>query len=150
MSVSKQKKDMADTLMSLWRFSVPNKLETKYWRTWLGRTFKKKDQIITLNSKNAVKIREEVIHIDPKLLFQRLVTVGIKNDNLAEVFPVFWPFMTKLWNSLPKHLRTINNLTNFKKSLKTHLSNWNMDFKLHFCTLSTIRCENVLLPYWFR
>ena len=33
-----------------------------------------------------LKSEEEVIHIDPQLLFQILVTVGIKSGNLAEVF----------------------------------------------------------------
>ena len=49
-------------------------------------SFKKKEQAVTLSTSSAVKIKDEVIHIDPQLLFQRLVTVGDRTDNLAEIF----------------------------------------------------------------
>lgn len=35
---------------------------------------------------NAVKLKNNVIRIDPQLLFQRLVTAGVRNDSLGEVF----------------------------------------------------------------
>ncbi len=38
-------------------------------------SFKKKEQLVTLRNNSTVRIREEVIDIDPQLLFQRLVTV---------------------------------------------------------------------------
>ena len=37
-------------------------------------TFKRKDQAITMASKNAVKVDGENIKVDPQLLFQRLST----------------------------------------------------------------------------
>ncbi len=55
-------------------------------KTVTQHSFQKKEQSVTLDSSNKVKIREETIHIDPQLLFQRLVTVGRHNDNLEEVF----------------------------------------------------------------
>jgi len=49
-------------------------------------SFKNKEQVITLSNSSVVKIREEMVHIDPQLLFQRLVTLGIRNNNLPDVF----------------------------------------------------------------
>ncbi|KAG7165313.1 hypothetical protein Hamer_G007107 [Homarus americanus] len=47
-------------------------------------SFKRKEQVIPLSSKNAVKIKDDDIIIDQRLLLQRFVTVGSQNDNLAE------------------------------------------------------------------
>lgn len=55
-------------------------------KTITQHTFKKKDQICPLSSSNTIKVRDEVVHIDPQLLFQRLVTAGQCSDNMAEVF----------------------------------------------------------------
>lgn len=52
----------------------------------LQHSFRKKDQVVTLRSSSAVSIKEDVIHIDPQLLFQRLVTAGKQTDNLEDVF----------------------------------------------------------------
>ena len=49
-------------------------------------SFRKKDQVSILRNKGTIKIKDEAVHIDPKLLFQRLVTAGKFNDSLAEVF----------------------------------------------------------------
>jgi len=48
-------------------------------------TFKKKSQVKNLGAKS-VKIEEDTVHIDPKLLFQRLITAGKYRDDLPEVF----------------------------------------------------------------
>ena len=49
-------------------------------------TFKRKAHAVTMKSKSTVKLnKEEVVHIDPQLLFQRLVIVGTQTDMLAEV-----------------------------------------------------------------
>ena len=40
----------------------------------------------TLGGKGTVKIKDEEVIIDPKLLFQRLVTAGNHRDDLTEVF----------------------------------------------------------------
>ena len=55
-------------------------------KTIAQHTFKKKDQICPLSNSNTIKVRDEVIHIDSQLLFQRLVTAGQCSDNLADVF----------------------------------------------------------------
>ena len=49
-------------------------------------SFKRKEQVVTLSVKNAVKLKDNVIRIDPQLLFQRLITAGIRHDSLGEVF----------------------------------------------------------------
>ena len=41
--------------------------------------FQKKDQAATMDTKSTIKIQDEHEHVDPQLLFQRLVTVGTKN-----------------------------------------------------------------------
>ena len=67
--------------------NVCNKiLDSMVWKSIAQYSFKRKEQAVTLVSSGAVKINNEAIHIDPQLLFQRLVTVGLRNDNLAEVF----------------------------------------------------------------
>ena len=51
----------------------------------LQHRFKKKDQAVTLST-SAVKLNNETIQIDPKLLFQRLITAETRNDHLEEIF----------------------------------------------------------------
>ena len=45
-------------------------------------SFKRKEQVIPLSNNNAVKIKDDVIYIDPQLLFHGLVAAGTWNDNL--------------------------------------------------------------------
>ena len=48
-------------------------------------SFKRKDQAITLASKNAIKIKDENVQIDPNLMFQRLASSIVKTeDHLGE------------------------------------------------------------------
>jgi hypothetical protein len=49
-------------------------------------SFKKKDQVVPLSNSNAITVKDYVINIDPQLLFQRLVIVETRSDNLTEVF----------------------------------------------------------------
>ena len=51
----------------------------------LQHSFKKKHQAVTLST-SAVKVNNETIHIDPQLLFQRLITSGTRHDQLEEIF----------------------------------------------------------------
>ena len=49
--------------------------------------FKRTDQVATMASKNLVKIDEDVVYVDPQLLFQRLVSaVGNIYEDKSEVF----------------------------------------------------------------
>ena len=41
--------------------------------------FKRKKQIVTQNSKSSIVIDDEVVHIDPLLLFQRLTLAATSN-----------------------------------------------------------------------
>lgn len=52
----------------------------------MDHSFKKKDQLVTMGSTNAIKIGDELVNIDPQLLFQRLVTAGTRNEQLPEIF----------------------------------------------------------------
>ena len=74
-----------------------------------------------MDSKSTVKLKDEVVHIDPQLFFQRLVTVRTQTDKLAEAFkyklcgyppalfetktvllPENKPQITKvMWNAIP-------------------------------------------------
>ena len=49
-------------------------LEGMVGKTPAQHTFKKKDQVCPLCNSNTINVIDEVIHIDPQLLFQRLVT----------------------------------------------------------------------------
>ena len=49
-------------------------------------SFKKKDQTVTMDVKSTVKIRDEEVHVDGQLIFQRLVTAGTRCDELSSVF----------------------------------------------------------------
>jgi len=50
--------------------------------------FRKKDQAVTKDIKLTIKIQDEHVHVDPELLFQRLVAVGTttKSGELQNVF----------------------------------------------------------------
>ena len=52
----------------------------------LEHSFKKRNQVVTMALVNAIKISDELINIDPQLLFQRLVITGMKNEQLPEIF----------------------------------------------------------------
>lgn len=49
-------------------------------------TFRKKSQSITMGDKASMKIKDEVVSVDPLLLFQRLVTAGTRCDGLPTIF----------------------------------------------------------------
>jgi len=49
-------------------------------------TFRKKDQAVTMDVKSTIKVRDEPVQVDPQLLFQRLITIGTKNDEVKDVF----------------------------------------------------------------
>ncbi len=49
-------------------------------------SFKKKNQIVTMASNNAIKVSHELVNNDPLVLFQKLVTAGISNEQLPEIF----------------------------------------------------------------
>ena len=48
-------------------------------------SFKRKDQVITLESKSSVNTGSDEVSVDPLLLFQRLVTAGTNSGELSEV-----------------------------------------------------------------
>ena len=47
--------------------------------------FKRKKQIVTQKSKSSIVIDDEVVHIDPLLLFQRLTLAATSDQNLESV-----------------------------------------------------------------
>ena len=47
---------------------------------------KKNNQIVNMASNNAIKVSHELVNIDPQVLFQRLVTAGMSNDQLPKIF----------------------------------------------------------------
>ena len=49
-------------------------------------SFKKKYEVVTMASNNAIKVSQELVNIDPQVLFQRLVTAGMSNEQLPEIF----------------------------------------------------------------
>lgn len=49
-------------------------------------SLRKKDTVVTMESKSKVKIDGEEVHIDPQLLFQRLVIISTQKDNLEDAF----------------------------------------------------------------
>ena len=53
-------------------------------------SFRKKDQVVTLAFKTAMRLREGNLQVDPQLLFQRLcfVVTGGKYDNPQSFFKV--------------------------------------------------------------
>ncbi|WAR13570.1 hypothetical protein MAR_027750 [Mya arenaria] len=56
-------------------------------KTVASHSFKRSSKAVTLGTKNAVKIGDEEIYVDPQLLFQRLLTVSDASlDNPFEVF----------------------------------------------------------------
>ena len=51
-------------------------------------TFRKVNQAVTLGSRSTVKIKGEHVNIDSQLLFQRLLTVRERCDDVDITFPV--------------------------------------------------------------
>ena len=49
-------------------------------------TFRKANQEVTLGSRSTVKIKGEHVNIDPQLLFQRLLTVRERCDDVTSLF----------------------------------------------------------------
>ena len=49
-------------------------------------TFRKANQAVTLGSRSTVKIKGEHVNIDPQLLFQRMVTVRERCDDVTSLF----------------------------------------------------------------
>lgn len=49
-------------------------------------TFRKCDRAVTLNSRSTVKIKGESVKVDPQLIFQRLVTIGERCEDLQSLF----------------------------------------------------------------
>jgi len=52
----------------------------------LGFTFRKTNQAVTLDSRSTVQINDDLVQIDPQLLFQRLILTGTQTGELAEIF----------------------------------------------------------------
>ena len=48
--------------------------------------FRKNDQAVTMDTQSTIKMQDRYVHVDPQLLFQRLLTVGTKNSELHNVF----------------------------------------------------------------
>ena len=48
--------------------------------------FWKKNQAVIMDTKSTIKMQGEYVHVDPQLLFQRLLTIGTKNGELHNVF----------------------------------------------------------------
>ena len=62
-------------------------LESMEGENVLEYTFKKKDKVVTMNSKVSTKVNGESISVDPQLLFQRLVTAASDvTENIADIF----------------------------------------------------------------
>ncbi|CAG2201846.1 unnamed protein product [Mytilus edulis] len=62
-------------------------IESLVGQNVIDYTFKKKNQVITLNSKTSIKVDGELIQVDPQLLFQRCTTIanGLFED-ISEIF----------------------------------------------------------------
>ena len=61
-------------------------LESMVGQNMQEYSFKKKCQVVTLDSKSAVDIKGEQVNIDPQLLFQRLSVIASNGENLADTF----------------------------------------------------------------
>jgi hypothetical protein len=48
--------------------------------------FWKADQAVTLGSRSVVKIKGESVKVDPQLIFQRLITIGERSEDLPSLF----------------------------------------------------------------
>ena len=53
----------------------------------LNYTFRKSNQVVTLNSKVSIKVEGETLRVDPQLLFQRLIAAARSNtEDIRELF----------------------------------------------------------------
>ena len=63
-----------------------NILQSMTGKKVVDYTFRKKSQSITMGDKASMKIKDEVVSVDPLLLFQRLVSAGTRCDGLPTIF----------------------------------------------------------------
>ena len=77
--------------------------------------FRKKDQAVTMDTKSTIKIKDEHVHVDPQLLFQRLVMIGTKNGELQNVFQPQNPVRQMLCGVL-RLLNFLDHLKQFNMS----------------------------------
>ena len=61
-------------------------LQSMDGKTAAEYTFKKKDQVVTFNTKSSVKIDGDEVQVDPQLLFQTLIIVAQTSDELELAF----------------------------------------------------------------
>ena len=52
----------------------------------MQHSFRRKEHVVTMASQNVIKIRDAMIPLDPQLFFQRLVTAGMRQERMGEVF----------------------------------------------------------------
>ena len=65
-------------------------------------TFKRSDQVTTLQSKSSVRIDGQPIHVDPELLFQRLIIASNAiDDTLMPRAPQKAVLANAIWTRLP-------------------------------------------------
>ena len=68
----------------------------------LDHTFKKKDQVVTFDTRLSVSVEtgKESVLVDPQLLFQRLSTAGSRCDDLTDVFKYeLWSYPPALFHT---------------------------------------------------
>ena len=61
-------------------------LESMEGQPVFSYTFRKKDQAVTMVTQSTITIQGDQVQVDPQLLFQRLVAIGTKGDELENVF----------------------------------------------------------------
>ena len=49
-------------------------------------SFKRKEQAVTLASQSSVKVGDKQLHVDPQLLFQRLIVATRSSDDTEDIF----------------------------------------------------------------
>ena len=69
----------ADSALQIGKKIIENMVDKKVTE----HSFKRKDQVITLESKSSVNTASDEVSVDPLLLFQRLVTAGTNSGELS-------------------------------------------------------------------
>ena len=63
-------------------------------------TFKRSNQVVTMATKTSVKIDGATVHIDPQLLFQRLIIAAKTSDEIGDTFKFeLWSYPPALFES---------------------------------------------------
>ena len=77
---------MACQLMKVLLLTMHGRLGKIFFHPWLDNLLTKLNHTDNRNFKSFVKLSRKTVNVDPQLIFQSLITVGVRCDDLQSLF----------------------------------------------------------------